>query len=359
MGKNVLVLFGGVSPEHDISKESAVTVINALSGHTVIPVYITKAGKWLMYDGKLDNVQSINWEKFGTPAILSPDRVNRGLLRIVSEKVKAVPVDVVFPVLHGPNGEDGTIQGLCELAGIPYVGCNVAASAVAMDKSVMKLVAKGLKVPQADFLVFGADEIFTAQGEVLKRIRYKIGYPCFVKPSEGGSSIGVSKATTRKELIAALENALKFSSRVVIEKSVEGREIEVGVLGAGILARASVPGEVLSAGDFYDFEAKYQNSDSRTVIPADLSEETIAELQKYALEIFRAVGGSGLSRVDFFIDEQNRVLFNEVNTLPGFTSISMYTKMWEASGVPQKQLVDILIGIALEKENVGGSFCNV
>jgi len=355
MGKNVLVLFGGVSPEHEISKESVSAVLNSLNGHTVIPVYITQEGKWLMYDGKLDNIQNINWEKFGTPAILSPDRVNRGLLRIVSEKVKFVPVDVVFPVLHGPNGEDGTIQGLCELAGIPYVGCNVAASAVAMDKAVIKLVAKGLKIPQADFLSFGADEISTDTSGILKRIRYKIGYPCFVKPAVGGSSIGISKAENRKELIAAIATALKFSSRIVVEKTVEGREVEVGILGAGICAKASVVGEVLSAGEsFYDFEAKYQNADSQTVIPADLPEETVAQIQKYALEIFRAIGGSGLSRVDFFVDTTGRVIFNEINTVPGFTAISMYTKMWEASGVPRQKLVEILIDIALEQANAGG-----
>jgi len=354
MGKNILVLFGGVSPEHDISKESVATVLNALNGHTVIPVYITQAGKWLMYDGKLDNIQGINWEKFGTPAILSPDRVNRGLLRIVSEKVKHIPVDVVFPVLHGSNGEDGTIQGLCELAGIPYVGCNVAASAAAMDKAIMKLIVKSLKIPQAEFLVFGADEIDIDLGEVMKKIRYKIGYPCFVKPTVGGSSIGISKAANRKELRTALETSLKFSSRVVVEKCIEGREVEVGILGAGVCAKASVPGEVLAAGDFYDYEAKYQNPESKTVIPANLPEETIKEIQKYALEIFRAIGGSGLSRVDFFIDKKNRVIFNEINMIPGFTAISMYTKMWEESGIPRQKLIEILIEIALEKKHAGG-----
>ena len=351
MEKNILVLFGGCSPEHDISKKSVQTVLNALNGNTVIPVYITREGKWLMYDGKPDNLQAVNWEKFGTPAVLSPDRVNRGLLRIVSGKVKIVPVDVVFPALHGPCGEDGTIQGLCELANIPYVGCGVAASATAMDKAVMKLVAKGLKIPQADYLTFGADEILTNQDAVLKKIRYKIGYPCFVKPSVGGSTIGISKASNKKELAAAIFEALNFDSRIVVEKSIIGREVEVGILGAGIAAKASVVGEILSAHDFYDFEAKYENAESKTVVPADLPEETVAQIQKYALEIFRAIGGSGLSRVDFFVDKNGKVFFNEINTLPGFTSISMYLKMWEASGVSCRQLIEILIGIALTKHD--------
>ncbi|MCL1845190.1 MAG: D-alanine--D-alanine ligase [Defluviitaleaceae bacterium] len=353
MERNILVLFGGCSPEHDISKKSVQTVLNALNGNTIIPVYITREGKWLMYDGKPDNVQGINWEKFGTPAVLSPDRVNRGLLRIVSGKVKIVPIDVVFPVLHGPNGEDGTIQGLCELANIPYVGCNVAASAAAMDKAIMKLVARGLKIPQADFLTFGADEIYTDEAAVLKKIRYKIGYPCFVKPSACGSAIGVSKASDKKELTAAIYDALKFDSRIVVEKGIEGREIEVGILGAGIAAKASVPGEIIPAGEFYDFESKYQSPDSQEIVPADIPEKTAEQIQKYALEIFRALGGSGMSRVDFFLtndgEGDGKILFNEINTVPGFTAISMYTKMWEASGVPRQQLMEILIGIALTK----------
>lgn len=349
--KNVLVLFGGCSPEHDISKVSAQTVFGALNGHTVIPVYITREGKWLMYDGKLDNVAGINWEKFGTPATLSPDRVNRGLLRIVSDEVKTIPVDVVFPVLHGPNGEDGTIQGLCELAGIPYVGCNVAASAVAMDKAIMKLVVKSLKIPQAEFFVFGEGTLLADMNTALKKIRYKFGYPCFVKPSAGGSSIGISKATNKKELEKALQTALKFSSRVIVEKAVEGREIEVGILGAGLSAKASVPGEILWAGEFYDYEAKYSNPKFQTVIPADLPEETTAQIQEYALEVFRAIGGSGLSRVDFFVDAKGRVIFNEINTVPGFTAISMYTKMWEASGIPNQKLIEMLLELAMAKKH--------
>ncbi|MCL1862866.1 MAG: D-alanine--D-alanine ligase [Defluviitaleaceae bacterium] len=348
MTKNVLVIFGGVSPEHDISRKSVTSVVHALNGHTIIPVYITREGKWLMYDGKLDNIAGINWEKFGTPAILSPDRFNRGLLRIVSEKVKVVPVDVVFPVLHGPNGEDGTIQGLCELAGIPYVGCNVAASAIAMDKALMKLAAKGLKIPQADYLVFGADEVRADIKEVMKKIRYKIGYPCFVKPTVGGSSIGIFKVADKKALPDALDAALEFSSRVVVEKAVEGREVEVGVLGAGIDTSASVVGEVLSANEFYDYEAKYENAESKTIVPADLPEETVAQLQKYAIDIFRAIGGSGMSRVDFFVTADGKILFNEINTVPGFTSISMYADMWKASGLPWDKLISRLIEIALE-----------
>jgi len=346
--KNVLLLFGGCSPEHDISVTSAASVISALNQHRVIPVYITRNGKWLLYDGKLDNLQNLDWEKFGTPAILSPDRVNRGLLRIVGDKVKAIPVDVVLPILHGPNGEDGTIQGLCELAGIPYVGCGVMASAVAMDKATTRLVAKALKIPQTDFLVFTSEELQESIGPAMTKIGRKLGYPCFVKPNVGGSSIGISKAANRKELKTAIEEALKYCDKIIVEKFVPGKEIEVGILGAGMLAKASVTGEIIADGEFYDFDAKYTKPDSKTITPADIPDETQQKIQEYALQIFRAIDGKGLSRVDFFVTENGRILFNEINTVPGFTNISMYSKMWEASGVPWQDLIDILIAIALE-----------
>ena len=346
--KNVLLLFGGCSPEHEISMASANSVVSALNGHRVIPVYITREGKWLMYDGKLDNLQNLNWGKFGTPAVLSPDRVNRGLLRVVGEKVKTIPIDVVLPILHGPNGEDGTIQGLCELAGIRYVGCGVTASAVAMDKAVAGLIARALKIPQADFLVFEADELHIDMGKAMTKVGRKFGYPCFVKPSVGGSSIGITKAANRKELKLAIENALGYCGKIVVEKFIAGREVEVGILGAGVAAKASVVGEVIADGEFYDYDAKYTKPDSKTIIPADIPEETAQKIQEYALQIFRAIGGRGLSRVDFFIAEDGRVVFNEINTVPGFTNISMYAKMWEASGVSNQDLIDILIDIALE-----------
>jgi len=346
--KNILLLFGGCSPEHDISVASATSVVSALSHHMVIPVYITREGKWLMYDGKLDNLQSLDWEKFGTPAMLSPDRVNRGLLRIVGDKIKYIPIDVVVPILHGPNGEDGTIQGLCELAGIPYVGCGVMASAVAMDKAATKLVAKALKIPQTDYLVFEADELQQNRGTSMTKVGRKLGYPCFVKPNVGGSSIGISKAINRKELSAAIDKALKYCNKITVEKFVPGREIEVGVLGVGMAAKASVTGEIIADGEFYDFAAKYTKPGSKTITPADIPEETQQKIQEYALQIFRAIDGKGLSRVDFFVTEDGRVLFNEINTVPGFTNISMYAKMWEATGVPWQDLVDILIAIATE-----------
>jgi D-alanine-D-alanine ligase len=344
--KNVLLLFGGCSAEHEVSIVSAAAIINWIGRHNVLPVYITKNGKWLLYDGKLDNIKGIDWERFGTPAVLSPDRVNRGLLRIVGDKVKSLPVDVVFPALHGTNGEDGTIQGLCELAGIPYVGCGVTASALCMDKALTKLVVKSLKIPQADSRTFLPDEL-TDLEKVMKTVRYKIGYPCFVKPATGGSSVGIAKAVNKKELNAALKDAMKHSHKIIVEKAVKGREIECAVLGVCGNAEAALPGEIISGGEFYDYEAKYGSNAFKSMTPADLPEEVTAKVQRYALDIFRAVDGRGLARVDFFVTEKGDVLFNEINTMPGFTGISLYARMWEAAGVSGQELVERLMDIAL------------
>jgi len=349
--KNVLVLFGGTSPEHEISKESAVSVINALKNHNVVPVYITREGKWLLYDGKPENIGSIDWERFGTTAVLSPDKANKGLLRIVNDKVKRVPIDIVFPVLHGPGGEDGTIQGLCELAGIPYVGCGVVASSVAMDKATTKLIAKALKIPQADFITFEKQEIKNELETVLKKIRYKIAYPCFIKPSQGGSSIGISKVNNKKELIIALETAAKFSSKVVVEKGLtNAREIEVGILGNGKTAKVSIPGEIIADGEFYDYDAKYIKPESKTIVPTDLPEDLVSKIQKYALDIFSAINGKGLSRVDFFVTKEGKIIFNEINTMPGFTKISMYSKVFKAEGLSQQDIIENLLELALTNE---------
>jgi len=345
--KNVLVLFGGTSPEHDISMASATGVISALGRHNIIPIYITRSGKWLLYDGKLDNIQSIDWEKFGTPAILSPDRTNKGILRIVGDKVKIIPVDIVFPVLHGRDGEDGTVQGLCELAGLPYVGSGVLASALCMDKAFAKLIARNLKIPQGEYMIFRQEELADME-PALKKIRYKLGYPCFVKPAAGGSSIGVTKAKNKQELKEALSLALEYDNKIIVEKFVNGREVEVGILGQGTEAKASVVGEIIPDGEFYDYDAKYVKPDSKTLIPANLPEETTEEIKKYALDIFRGVDGKGMARVDFFVDDTGKVLLNELNTVPGYTNISMYSKLWEASGVPRQSLIEQLMELALE-----------
>ena len=347
--KNVLVLFGGVSPEHEISKISADNIIKHLSEekYHVIPVYITKEGKWLLYDGTIDQIKNIAWEKFGTPAVLSPDRVNRGLLRIVGDKVKTIPVDVVFPILHGENGEDGTIQGLCALAGIPCVGCGVLTSAICMDKAFMRVIANQIGLPQTKYLVFSGHELEEIN-EVTKKIRYQIGYPCFIKPSFAGSSIGITKATNKKEVVEGLKIAASVSDNVMVEKAIVGREIECGVIGTNGNIKVSLPGEILPAAEFYDYEAKYHSTESKTIVPAVISEEEALLAQQMSAAIFKAVDGSGLARVDFFLSEdpesgKNQVIFNEINTMPGFTGISLFPMAWETSGIPLTDLLDILI----------------
>ncbi|MCL2708445.1 MAG: D-alanine--D-alanine ligase [Defluviitaleaceae bacterium] len=346
--KNVLVLFGGCSPEHDISLASASGVIHYLEGYNIVPVCITRDGRWMLYDGKLDNLRNVDWERFGTPAVLSPDRASRGLLRIVGDKVRTLPIDVVFPILHGKNGEDGSIQGLCQLAGIPCVGCGVMASAVCLDKTMAKIVAQSLKIPQTEYIVF-KDGLLDDLESVMKAIRYKIGYPCFIKPADAGSSIGISIAKNKKDLRGALGEALAVSSKIIAEKAVRGRELECGVFGRGDEIMASHPGEIIADGEFYDYSAKYLKEGTKTIIRAEIPEKAAETIKRHAVDIFRAVDGRGLARVDFFLEESGRVVFNEINTMPGFTAISMFSMMWEANGLSMPDLVNRLIEIACSR----------
>lgn len=351
MGKlNVAVLFGGVSPEHDVSKASASTVISNMSSesYNIIPVYISKDGTWFLYDGNLNNINVIEFEKIGTPTILSPDRNHKGLLRLANNKYKIIPVDVLFPVLHGKNGEDGTVQGLFELSGIPYVGCDVLSSSICMDKHYTKLVVNTLGILQSPYLTFSKDDYVNSE-DILKKIRYEISYPYFVKPANAGSSIGISKVNNKKELVKAINLALAIDSKFIVEKAIVGRELECAVLGScENNMEVSIVGEIISADNFYDFESKYNNPQSQTIAPAEISDEISEEIRNASAKIFKALGCRGLSRVDFFLEnETNKVIFNEINTLPGFTNISMYPMLWERMGVPISTLLDRLINIAL------------
>lgn len=355
--KVVVVLFGGQSSEHEISKISATTVISALDKekYYVMPVYITEDGRWLMYDGPVENIPAGKWEKYSTRVILSPDAEHQGLLRIVGNKFKVIPVDIIIPVLHGKFGEDGTIQGLIELSGIPYVGCGVLASSVSMDKSYTKIIADSIGITQAKYTVvyryMFEDATDEEVDEIYKNIESKVSYPCFVKPSNAGSSVGISKANNRDELIDAIDLACEHDRTIVIEETIYGREVECGVLGNNEV-QASCVGEVLPAdvADFYDFDAKYNNKDSKTVIPANLPESVSEEIREKAIKIFKALDGCGLSRVDFFVEnDTNRVIFNEINTFPGFTSISMYPMLFEQCGINKEQLIEKLIELGLER----------
>ena len=350
----VAVIFGGQSSEHEVSRVSASSIISNLDSekYYVIPVGITKSGKWMIYNGPIENIKNGEWEKFGTPAILSPDASQKGLFKLVGDKAKLIPIDLAFPVLHGKYGEDGTIQGLFELAQIPYVGNGVLSSSVSMDKAFTKIIAKNAKITQAKYVEVHSED-FNKIKSIATKIEKKLGYPCFVKPANAGSSVGITKAHNKDELIEGLKLAAVHDRKIVVEEGIVGREIECAVLGNGDNISASCVGEIFAAAEFYDYDAKYNNSASKTVVPAEISKEKQDEIRKTAIKVFKAVDGSGLARVDFFVEKDTeRVIFNELNTLPGFTPISMYSMLWNACGKPMNVLLDELIDLALERFGV-------
>ena len=349
---SVCILFGGVSPEHEVSLRSAESVLNNIdeSKYNVFPVGITKEGKWVLYGGKdYSDLPSGRWltHPDNRQAAISPIR-GQGLLTFEGDCVVRQQIDVVFPVLHGENGEDGTIQGLLQLAGIPYVGPHVAASAVAMDKTLTKLVVDQAGITQAAWKLVRRADMGSRMEGTLDALEARFAYPMFVKPAGTGSSVGVSKATEREDLKKALLEAGKYDDKVLVEEFIRGREIEVAVMGNESPV-ASVCGEIDSGADFYDYDAKYITDTSVSYIPARIPEDVAETVRDTAVKVYKAIGCQGLSRVDFFVTwQENRVVFNEINTIPGFTSISMYPKLFGASGVPYSQLIDKLLELALE-----------
>lgn len=352
MKRNVCVLFGGVSPEHEVSLRSAESVLNNMDKekYQIYPVGITKDGQWILFGGTdYSLLPAGTWQDHpdNCRAMISPER-GKGLLCVDDNGIRSVAVDVVFPVLHGENGEDGSMQGLLQLAGIPYVGPHVAASAVSMDKTLTKLVMDHAGVPQAKWLLVRNSELSAHMDSIIKNVEDTFAYPVFVKPASTGSSVGVSKARDAQALREALLNAGKFDEKILVEEFISGSEIEVAVLGNSSPV-ASVCGEIDSGADFYDYEAKYVTDTSVAYIPARISENTAERVRELAVKVYNAIGCQGLSRVDFFVTYDNeRIVFNEINTLPGFTSISMYPKLFDASGIGYSQLIDRLLEFAME-----------
>lgn len=347
--KNVLVLFGGRSSEHEVSCVSATTVISNMDreSYEIFAVGITKEGRWVLVDG-IEEIKDGTWVNSKKQAVLSPDTVEKALYVFENGVMKKIRIDVAFPVLHGLNGEDGTVQGLFELAGIPYVGCGILASAVSMDKLYTKIIVDTLGISQARYVGVYKDEIKDVA--VYEKIEKKLGYPVFIKPSNAGSSRGVSKAANREELIAGLAEAANHDRKILVEETIYGRELECAVLGDGKVDASGI-GEVLAAAEFYDYEAKYHNAESKTVISPELPAGKEEEIREAAVKIFKAVDGQGLSRVDFFLEnETNRVIFNEINTLPGFTAISMYPMLWGAKGIDKPALITRLLELAHVRE---------
>ena len=350
---NVCVLFGGMSPEHEVSLRSAEAILNNMDPekYNIFPVGITKEGKWILFGGKdYASLPDGSWVEHedNCSVAISPVR-GQGLLRFENDCVMQAKLDVVFPALHGENGEDGAVQGLLQLAGIPYVGPHISASAVSMDKTLTKLVMDDAKIPQADWELVRKQELKYRLDAVLDGVEARFVYPVFVKPAGTGSSVGVSKAANRESLAEALENAAKYDDKILVEEFIDGKEVEVAVIGNDVPA-ASVCGEIDSGAEFYDYDAKYVTDTSVAYIPARLSESVAEQVRETAVKIYSAVGCRGLSRVDFFVTADNRIVFNEINTLPGFTSISMYPKLFTASGIPYKQLLDELLQLALEEK---------
>lgn len=350
---SLAVIFGGVSSEHEVSRMSVTSILENLSNeqYEVHMVGITKEGRWLLYTGPVEDILSGAWEQGPvTPAFLSPDPSVHGLVALRDGKAETIHVDVIFPALHGKNGEDGTIQGLFALSGIPYVGCDTLSSAVCMDKAVTHSLLNNFGIEQTHYLWFFAHRYQDPQGreKIRNKILQRLSFPIFVKPANAGSSVGVSKVSSLEELDAAVEKAMAEDGKIVVEEGIDGQEVECAVLGNDF-PEVSIVGEIGASAEFYDYDDKYKNGTSQLYIPARLPEETAQEIRKTAVRAYRMLGCKGLARVDFFVRKSDgKVLLNELNTLPGFTAISMYPKLWETCGLEGPALIDRLIQCALE-----------
>jgi D-alanine-D-alanine ligase len=350
------IIFGGRSGEHEVSLLSAQGVMRAIDKerYTIVPIGIAKDGRWLASGDPMKALTSGDAAESHHAALLA-EPSQQGLMRLEKQEqsltaIRVSQLDVVFPILHGPYGEDGTVQGLLELAGVPYVGAGVMASAVGMDKAIFKDVMRAHGLPIAPYLVVKRKSLEHQPEEVVSRIEAEIGYNCFVKPANLGSSVGITKAHSRTELRAALEEAARYDRKLVVEVAVDAREIEVSVLGNDEPI-ASVPGEIVPSNEFYDYAAKYIDGDSQLLIPAPVPPETAEAIRRMAAEAYLAIDCAGMARADFLLDRvTGEVFMNEVNTLPGFTPISMYPKLWEATGISYPELIDRLLQLALERQ---------
>lgn len=354
MGKlNIVVLFGGCSSEHEVSLQSAASVMDHLPRdfYHVIPIGITKQGRWLSYSGPVEQIADGRWEKHPTccEAVLSPDRRHGGVLKLSPDgSYLALKVDCVIPVLHGKNGEDGSIQGLLEIAGIPYVGSGVLSSAVCMDKVMTRTVLDCAGIRGAKWRAFSKDQLPRLR-ERADEIAEALGFPIFVKPANAGSSVGITKARDAESMREAILLALRHDQKVICEQTICGKEVECAVMG-NQNPQASVLGQIISCNEFYDYDAKYQ-SESQLLIPADLDPSVAREVQRIAVLAYQTLECRGLARMDFLIDRSNQVYLNEPNTMPGFTKISMYPKLWKKSGLEYSALLQKLIQLAMDGES--------
>lgn len=351
----VAVLFGGQSGEHEVSRVSATSIINNIDRekYEVYMVGITKKGQWYLYSGDVDKIATGEWEKEAVPALIGPSTMYKGIIAFKDGSYEFYSIDVVFPVLHGPNGEDGTVQGLLELLEMPYVGPNVLSSSLCMDKVFSKRIFLESGIPTPKFTVVYRKDLndVDKHDKIRSEITQKIGYPCFVKPANMGSSVGITKVHNEGELIDALKIAAKYDRKIIVEEGIDAREIECSVLGNDN-PEASVAGEIVPAHEFYDYDAKYFDEASKLFIPAPIPDAKMEEIRDLAIKAYMALDVRGMARVDFLMDKNTgKVYLNELNTIPGFTQISMYPKLWEASGKPYSKLIDELIQLALSAYN--------
>ncbi|WML42666.1 D-alanine--D-alanine ligase [Neobacillus sp. PS3-40] len=353
------LLYGGKSAEHQVSLRTAQAVIKALDleKFEIHPIYITVQGQWIKGPQLLGPVEDVKALEFSNGNQLSPLSLAPSLFS--AENVENSALDVIFPLLHGPNGEDGTVQGMLELLNLPYVGNGVLASAAGMDKVIMKNIFAQAGLAQVNFVSFIRNEWEKAKEEAYNKVEVELGYPCFVKPANLGSSVGISKCTNRAELEAAFVEAFQFDRKVIIEEGVIAREIEVGVLGNDE-PKCSVAGEIVPKKDFYDYTAKYEDGNTALIIPADITNEEYEQIKKMAVKAFKALDCSGLVRADFFLTKDGLALINEVNTMPGFTPVSMFPLLWKHTGVEYPQLIEQLVNLAkerhAEKQNIKYTF---
>ena len=355
--QRIAVLFGGASSEHEVSCVSASSVIANIPAeqYEIVCIGITKKGKWLFYPGEVENIANGQWEKHPDccPCMVTADNAKKGIYKLLADQTLTfLPIDCFFPVLHGKNGEDGTIQGMFEMSMVPYVGCGTCASAICMDKAFAHVLLENAGIRMAPYVLVKRSDRFRSE-QIAQKVVDTLGFPVFVKPANAGSSVGVSKAKDENELEQAVKLAFVHDSKVLIEKAIVGIEVECAVLG-NQEPEASVLGEITPSNEFYDYEAKYESAASELHIPARISQELSYQVRDIAVKAFKALDCSGLSRVDFFVTPAHEIFLNELNTMPGFTSISMYPKLWQATGMTYGALLDRLIQLAMERAESNG-----
>ncbi|NLY81566.1 MAG: D-alanine--D-alanine ligase [Clostridiales bacterium] len=352
----IAVIFGGKSSEHEIACKSAVTILGWLDEkkYQVIKIGITKSGNWLKTDATLEEIKDMTWSELESnrEVLISPNPQKKEIVFFENNELIKEKIDCVFPVLHGEHGEDGDIQGLLELAGIKYVGPGVLSSACCMDKSFTKQMALSTGIKMAKHVLIRKHDFEDGKEKTAKQIleKHNNRFPLFVKACSSGSSVGTSKATDLYGLIRSLEASFNYDRKVMVEEMIDGREIEVAVLG-NLNPVATMPGEIITAGEFYDYDSKYNNPNSKTLLASGLTKEKIEEFKEAAIKLYKALDCEGMSRVDFFLNKDDEIIFNEINTIPGFTGISMYPKLWEIEGLEGPRLVDRLIELAMENGN--------